>query len=261
MLDDPDYARRGLEDYATSIKFAIPALLGFLTVPILGPFLALVVIGAGFVRVSSLERLARAGAMRTWRLRGLFRSARTMAWFCAILGSAMTALLLHDSFGRWGAIAPPMVALVLARVWTLAVCVEVLVAGVLLHRSARILDVGWLRASAQVSLLLVAGGMAVRLLLMALGAAIQPAGVALGALALVVATAWISAIIGCWLIGAGITALAGAVTELHRLSGEVAADDESSRPDAGAPAALATPPASGGPRAAGPRDDEPIPLD
>jgi len=247
ILDDAEYARRGLEDYGTTLKFAILALLGFIVVPILGPFVAVVVFGAGCVRVSALERLRRAGFTRSWSLRPHLLAARRLAWGCAVFGGLVALILIHDSLGRWGAWVTPSMGLLLAYLWTLAIWSEVLVAAWLLRRAASILETGWLRWYSSIASLLIVAGLGTKLACMAIGFTAQPSGGALVALAIgEIVVSWLPLIVGGWMLGAAISTLGGAAPELHWLGAREGIEDEFDPP---------------APSPRSPRDDDPIPLD
>lgn len=270
VLDEPDYARRGLEDLGTSLKFSIPALLGLLAWAILGPFIAVLAAGASYLRVSALERLRRAGAFESPPLRPTLRLARQLAWVSAIFGSIAAVCILHDAIGKWGQWLSPRWAISLAWMWTFLIWAEAILAAMLLRRSAIILQVGWLLHAARISFWLVAGGVFVSVVAMPLGAAIDlsRAGQILLLVAIVLLS-WLPLMVGGWTVGACIQQVAGAAIELHWLatSGEgliehSPADDSRGyrrRNDATEPTGSAPPAVTTTTRP--PSDDEPIPLD
>ncbi len=273
-LDDADYARTGLADYGTSLKFAIPALLGLLTWPILGPLAGVVIAGSSYLRVSALERLRRAGAFESLRLRAPLRFARGLALVAAIYGTIAGVALLHDALGRWTPWMSTPAAIAVVWLWTLLAWSEVLVATWLLRRAAALLEVGWLSHAARIIAFGLPMALAMSVFLVVMGPAFDlgPAG-RIGLLGAAILFAWIpSAILG-WTLGASLQQVAGVASELHWLASAgdgVIEPPASPPPDAGparsigAVPATATRPGSNRPPDAAPAHraaDDPIPLD
>lgn len=267
VLTDPEYARRGLEDLGTSIKCSIPALLGLLAWAILGPFVSVLTLGACYLRVSSLERMRRGGALETPALRPILGAARLLAWASAVGGSLVTLCVLHDAIGRWGQWLPPRWAIALSWGWTAVIWAEAAIASSLLRRAATVLEVGWLGVAARISHWLVAGGIGAALVVLVAGAATGGTSPAMqvALLAGLVALSWIPLAIGGWMVGACLQQVAGVASELHWLASNLdAAAVIAEEPERRTGERRGEWPASSGTPADRPRsrtDDDPIPID
>lgn len=260
------------------MKFTIPALLGLLTWPILGPLVAVLVVAACYLRVSSLERLRSGGALDSPVLRPSLAVARILAWVSALVGSVVTLCIIHDAFGRWGQWMSPRSAISLAWMWTFVLWGEAVVATVFLRRASLLLEVGWLRYAAKIFGGLVIGGIAAAIVIMVLGSAVVfTRGTGIALLVTLIMLSWIPLAIGGWVVGACIQQVAGVAPELHWLASSGHGFIDGSREDGKMPepptlvharrdGALSEPSRSnsaiGAPAAgASQRDDDPIPLD
>lgn len=215
-LDNPDYARRAFEDYGMTLKIAGIAPAGLLLVPVLGPFAAVVVAGAGFVRLSATGRILRSGMAVSSRLGRLLRAVHGFAWVTASGGALVAFALLHDAFGRWGTWLSPEAAFILVAAWSLAVTIEIGLGLAVLLCVAPILEVGWFSMLTKVAMWALGIGFAVQLLF----ALTPPVGSVRVQAALQILFAWIPLLAGGWLLGSLVDRVGGAVTEIHWMSAD-----------------------------------------
>jgi len=212
-LDDPEYARRGFEDYGMTLKIAGVAPAGLPLMAVLGPLVAVVLVGAGFVRVSATGRILRSGMKMSPRMGRVLGLAHVLAWVVACYGALVGLAMVHDAIGRWGIWMSPGLAFWLVAGWVAALMAEIAIGIVILRRAAPILEVGWFSTITTAATWVIAIGLVIKLLL----EFTPPMGPPALQGTVQVVFAWIPLIAGSWLIGSLMQRLGDVVEDLHWL--------------------------------------------
>lgn len=213
-LDNIEYARGGLEDYGLSLKWAFIGPVGLPMLAVLGPLSAVVLAGAGFVRVSALSRIARSGLANSAAFKKLFRIALWTAWILAVYGGLVATAVVHDAIGRWQPWLSAEAAQVVVLLWIVGVTFEIALGGAILLRGAAVVEVGWLTNLGRIAVGLIVAGVSMQILLTLLAVTIG------GSLIFVaqILFAWLPIVIGSVMMGSFVQKLGGVATELHWLA-------------------------------------------